>query len=204
MVQWWQSATSWWDTGGAIALVGALSTLAGIAIGSLLQPIVQRRIRKERARDEWTERARTAAVEIDRILVSLALDSADPAAQEAAVEYRDHVERSMVMIARFYPVTSVRKVADSVVAFTNQCAKRTLSASAAKDDDIRQKLDTFRKEDLGEAVFALEKLVELLGGPEARAREESTLSMRSDRSATFRQAWEKNAKDESQPDRQNR
>ena len=168
----------------------ALTALFGVAIGYLLQPLAARRIRSHEDEERWRERGREVAADIDGFLRRMSFDIGHEVSQEASKSWLRDMERPLLMLGRFYPDETVRVVARALWVECRLASNRTLAFPNTSDPDTRLRLSERQKEDVGEASFALDKLVELLGGEAARKREEIDYTLRSDRKSTFKQAWE--------------
>jgi hypothetical protein len=171
--------------------IAALTTLLGVVIGYLLQPLTTRRIRQEEEKARWKERARHVSADVDSFLRRMWFDINHEASVEASQKWLREVERTLLMLRRFYPDEKVRQVASALWGECRQAVDKTLGFQNASDADTRLRLSERQKEDIGEANLALDKLVELLGGESAHQREEVGYTLRSDRLKGFRQSWEK-------------
>lgn len=168
----------------------ALAALGGVVVGALLQPWVTRRIRTHEDADGWKDRARNVAADTDGLLRRLSFDITHEVAIEASKNWVRDVERSILLLGRFYPDAEVRKVARALWGECRRAANLTVGFGSISDADARLRASERQKEATGEATYALDKLVELLGGEPSRSREEIDYTLRSDRKAGYKQAWE--------------
>lgn len=178
---------------GEVLLGGAL-TVFGILIGALLQPWIQRQIRRDdektKEEKEWRERGRELVAELDTVLSGLGFDFTHEAASAAADRWIREFERPLVMMSRFYPDETVRTTAARArLEFRRAVNLTALLRRLPEGDQRRITRDADRKVALGEAAYAVDELIGLLGGPPPPDRASYPLPLRTDVPAREHEIW---------------
>lgn len=162
---------SWWDTNGASVLLAGAISVTSLAVGFALQPIVQRRVRRQEQHEDWLQEARQVAADLSTFLF-------DGITDESVEWWRNDLRRRTVLLAHFAPDSGVREAAEKL---WNEIERLRMSRRRMRgmpSGPHKSRLEQRELEATGEANYQLDALVERLGGPAAPPRDSYFLPLR--------------------------
>jgi len=182
-------AESWWSTAGALILLTGIVAVSSTLVTLLLRPWSANRIRnakrQERTQDAWINEAQQMSVELEGLLIKYRVDILFSQATSITMTSWEvgGLRTRAALVLRFGPTNELKQAGIDLLNAIDMLHRHAESLLITKRDKPH-KLDEVREDYgrfLGEAVYALNRFTEAVGGPATPAREAFPLPLKDDR-----------------------
>jgi hypothetical protein len=173
---------SWWNTTGATILITGVVSIVSLMAGSLLRPWVERRVTRQRGREEMIQSAKELAMDLTALLMRGFGGGGPPDLRaKALADWRETIGRRALSIATFIQPEATRNRARRVwLEFERVAVQIGLIEVRGQAPLFGTEEGLTFDEDVSEAAFALEQFIESIGGPKAKTRDQFPLILRDD------------------------
>jgi hypothetical protein len=163
-------------------LAGIAAPLLTFVLGLVLRPWVDAQVRRGQRGEKWQEKLETLSADLSGLLWRrFTRNRGEPVHATAYAEWEGGLQREVVLAARFAPNKTHRDACHKVWVEFEKLIRRVHALDRTPANSSRLSTAHERYEQaFGETSYALDQLVEALGGPKAVARAEYPLPLRSE------------------------
>jgi hypothetical protein len=176
---------SWLDTSGAVIMLTGLVTVSATAIPLALRPWMENRIREANRREEaeqgWLNDAQVLSVELESLLEKYGVGSLFDQPSLVTAPWNGGMRTRAALVLKFSPDEGRRRIGVELLTAVDLMHNRAMSLlqlrQRGNEATVARATENY-EEFHGEAVHALFRFAEALGGPESPPREGFTLPLK--------------------------